>query len=168
MIDKTLPLTDITPYDRNPRKNDQAVQAVAQSIQDYGFASPIIVDKDHVIIAGHTRYKAAQLLGLDKVPVRVADELTKKQADELRLVDNRVGELAEWDIPLLNDLLTDLPDAAEYFLDFPELDPPEIERIDLSDTYTPRHGLEIETNNETETKQLFEEMTNRGYQCKPL
>lgn len=77
-------LADIKPYQKNPRKNDKAVTAVANSIREYGFQSPIIVDRDGVIIAGHTRYKAAKRLRLSTVPVIVAAELTPEQAKELR------------------------------------------------------------------------------------
>ena len=78
-------LADIKPYQKNPRKNDKAVTAVANSIREYGFQSPIIVDRDGVIIAGHTRYKAAKRLRLSTVPVIVAAELTPEQAKELRV-----------------------------------------------------------------------------------
>ncbi|MBS1455196.1 MAG: ParB N-terminal domain-containing protein [Lentisphaeria bacterium] len=71
-----MKLADIYPYDKNPRFNDEAVEAVANSIKEFGWRSPIVVDKDHVIICGHTRFKAAQRLGLDVVPVHVADNLT--------------------------------------------------------------------------------------------
>ena len=90
-------LADIKPYQKNPRKNDKAVTAVANSIREYGFQSPIIVDRDGVIIAGHTRYKAAKRLRLSTVPVIVAAELTPEQAKELRIADNSTSEVAEWD-----------------------------------------------------------------------
>lgn len=108
-------LADIKPYQKNPRKNDKAVAAVANSIREYGFQSPIIVDKDGVIIAGHTRYKAAKRLRLSTVPVIVAAELTPEQAKELRIADNSTGEVAEWDLPVLSAELAQLTfDPAKF------------------------------------------------------
>lgn len=103
-----LPLADIQPYERNPRKNDNAVDAVAASIKEYGFLVPIVISDEREIIAGHTRYKAAERLGLKKVPCVIADELTDEQVKAFRLADNKVGELAEWDMELLALELSDL------------------------------------------------------------
>lgn len=88
------PLASITPYDRNPRNNDAAVDAVAASIRQFGFRKPIVVDADGVIICGHTCFRAAEQLGLAKVPVHVARELTPDQVRAYRIADNRTGELA--------------------------------------------------------------------------
>lgn len=88
---------DLTPYENNPRDNDGAVEAVANSIREFGFKAPIIVDRDHVIIAGHTRLKAALSLGLKEVPVIVADDLTEEQVRAYRLADNKVAEYSRWD-----------------------------------------------------------------------
>ena len=90
-------VTDLIPYENNPRKNDEAVPYVAESIKNFGFKVPIIVDKNNVIVAGHTRLKAAERLGLDKVPCIVADDLTEEQIKASRLADNKVSEFAEWD-----------------------------------------------------------------------
>lgn len=100
-----LGLSDIKPYEKNPRKNDQAVDAVASSIREFGFKNPIIVDKDNVIIAGHTRLKAAEKLGLSEVPVIRAEDLTEEQVKAFRLADNKVSELADWDLALLDEEL---------------------------------------------------------------
>lgn len=86
----------ITPYENNPRDNTKAIEAVADSITDFGFLQPIVVDKDKVIIAGHTRHQAALLLGLKKVPVLIADHLTNEQAATYRITDNRSAENAFW------------------------------------------------------------------------
>ena len=96
-----LKLSDITPYENNPRNNDEAVEPVAESIKEFGFKVPIIIDKDNVIVAGHTRYKAAKKLKLDKVPCIRADDLTEEQVKAFRLVDNKVSEIATWDMDLL-------------------------------------------------------------------
>lgn len=104
----TLSLNEIHPYGKNPRKNDKAVDAVAESIRQYGFLVPLVISKEYEIIAGHTRYKAARKLGLAKVPCVIADELTEEQIKAFRLVDNKVGELAEWDVDLLPLELADI------------------------------------------------------------
>lgn len=93
---------DLTPYENNPRVNDNAVEYVANSIKEFGFKVPIIVDKDNIIVAGHTRLKAAEMLGLDTVPVIVADDLNEDQIKAFRLADNKVSEIATWDFDKLN------------------------------------------------------------------
>jgi hypothetical protein len=91
----------VQPYERNARLNDDAVSAVAASIREFGLRQPIVVDGDGVIICGHTRYKAAQTLGLDKVPVHVAKDLTPDQIKAYRIAQNQTASLAEWDFDLL-------------------------------------------------------------------
>lgn len=93
----SLKLSELHPYENNPRLNDDAVDAVAASIKEFGFKVPIVVDKDNVIVAGHTRYKAAQKLKLKTVPCVVADDLSEEQVNAFRLADNKTGELALWD-----------------------------------------------------------------------
>ena len=93
------------PYTRNPRDTQKAIDKVAASIQAFGFLVPIIIDSDHVIVAGHTRLLAARKLGLAEVPTVMADDLTEDQIRAYRLVDNRVAEMAVWDEPLLADAL---------------------------------------------------------------
>lgn len=101
-------LSAIRPYENNPRKNDQAVDAVAASIQAFGFLVPIVVDAAGVIVAGHTRYKAAVKLGLERVPIIRADDLTPEEVKAFRLADNKTAELAVWDMDLLDDELAAL------------------------------------------------------------
>lgn len=79
---------DLKPYDKNPRKNAKAVDAVAESIRQFGFKVPIVIDKDNVIVCGHTRWKASKKLGLEEVPCVVASDLTKEQIKAFRLADN--------------------------------------------------------------------------------
>lgn len=98
---KTVPITKIRPYENNPRKNDQAVEAVAESIRQCGYVAPIIVDEDCVILAGHTRYKALQSLGRTTAQVCIAEGLSEEQKRKYRILDNKTGELAEWDEDLL-------------------------------------------------------------------
>jgi ParB-like chromosome segregation protein Spo0J len=100
--------TRFGPYDRNPRLNDQAVDAVAASLKAFGFRQPIVVDAEGVIIVGHTRWKAAKKLGLTQVPVHVATDLTPEQVKAYRIADNQTATLAEWDMELLPIELRDL------------------------------------------------------------
>lgn len=100
----------LTPYINNPRRNDQAVDKVAASIAEFGFKVPIVVDKNNVIVTGHTRYKAAQKLNMDQVPCILADDLTEAQIKAFRLTDNRVAEEAEWDLDMLQVELEGLND----------------------------------------------------------
>lgn len=99
---------DIRPYPNNPRRNDNAVDAVAASIAEFGFKQPIVIDSDGVVIAGHTRLKAAKKLGLKEVPCIAADDLTPEQAKAYRLADNKVAELATWDFETLDSELLDI------------------------------------------------------------
>lgn len=105
-----MAISDIKPYPNNPRKNDDAVTATANSIKEFGWQQPIIVDKDNIIIAGHTRYKAAKQLNMDKVPVVVAKNLSKEQVKAYRLADNKTGEIADWDSEFLEDELANIID----------------------------------------------------------
>lgn len=103
-------IEEIKEYENNPRNNDNAVEYVARSIKDFGFKIPIIVDKNNIIVAGHTRYKAAKELNLTEVPCIVADDLTDEQIKAFRLVDNKSAELAEWNLELLNIELENIHD----------------------------------------------------------
>ena len=105
------PVAEIKPYEKNPRINDAAVEAVARSIREFGFRQPIVVDADGVIVVGHTRWKAALKLGLERVPVHVARELTPEQTRAYRIADNKTAELAEWNLDLLPIELAELQDA---------------------------------------------------------
>lgn len=107
---KEINIKDIRPYEKNPRKNNSAVAYVAESIKQFGFKVPIIIDKNNIIVAGHTRYKAAKKLGINTVPVIIADDLTDEQIKAFRLADNKVAEQAEWDIDLLNEELEEIFD----------------------------------------------------------
>lgn len=101
-------LSELTPYKNNPRHNDEAVEYVANSIKEFGFKVPIVIDKDGVIVAGHTRFKAAKKLKLKTVPCIVADDLTPEQVNAFRLADNKTAELAYWDVDLLDLELDDI------------------------------------------------------------
>ena len=103
-------IDSIKPYEKNPRKNDDAVKYVAESIKQFGFKVPIVIDPDGIIVAGHTRYKAAKKLKLEEVPCIVADDLNDEQIKAFRLADNKVAEKAEWDFDLMGEELDDIVD----------------------------------------------------------
>lgn len=120
-------IEDLTPYEKNPRKNDEAVKYVAESIKQFGFKVPIVIDKDGIIVAGHTRYKAAKKLKLNEVPCIVADDLTDEQVKAFRLADNKVAERSEWDFDLLDDELQELTGFDMTVFGFEEEEQPEEE-----------------------------------------
>lgn len=119
IVDKKL--NEIEPYGKNPRKNDKAVKYVAESIKQFGFKVPIVIDRNGIIVAGHTRYKAARQLHLNSVPCLIADDLTDEQIRAYRLADNKVGELSEWDDDLLAEELKDIFDIDMQDLGFEDL-----------------------------------------------
>jgi len=164
-------ISELKPYERNPRKNDDAVEFVANSIREFGFQNPIIIDKAGVIVAGHTRYKASQKLGLDVVPCVIADDLTEQQIKAFRLADNKVSEQARWDNELLGEELADLADAFEmqdFGFDFGADVVPTEEREDLSDKVDETYEVIVECNGEIEQQEAFEKLQEMGYVCRVL
>lgn len=121
-------ITDIKPYPNNPRSNDSAVDAVAKSLQEFGFRQPVVVDEEGVIVCGHTRFKAAQKLGLTHVPVHVATDLSPAQIRAYRIADNQTASLADWDYDLLPIELGELKDL-DFNLDLLGLDSDELAKI---------------------------------------
>jgi len=119
---KNVEINSIKPYKNNPRNNDDAVDATANSIKEFGWQQPIVVDKDNVIIVGHTRLKAAKKLGLKQVPIVVAENLTDEKVKAYRLADNKTGELADWDFDLLDDELADINNIDMEDFGFDDLD----------------------------------------------
>lgn len=103
-----IKLEDLQPYEKNPRNNKEAVDYVANSIKEFGFKVPLVIDKENVIVCGHTRYLACKKLGIEEVPCVVADDLTEEQIKAYRLADNKVSEIATWDYELLNQELDDI------------------------------------------------------------
>jgi site-specific DNA-methyltransferase (adenine-specific) len=125
-----LKLSELKPYEKNPRRNDEAVEYVAKSIEQFGFKVPIIIDKDNIIVTGHTRYKAAQKLGMESVPCIKADDLTEEQVKAFRLADNKVAEFSAWDFDLLNEELEGILD-----LDMSELGFQSFDEVNLDDFF---------------------------------
>ncbi len=126
-------LSEIKPYEQNPRHNDEAVDTVAASIAQFGFRQPIVVDKEFVIVVGHTRWKAAQKLGLTKVPVHVARELTEDQARAYRIADNQSANLSTWDFDLLSAEILNLQNN-EFDIDLLGFSAEELARISCGQT----------------------------------
>lgn len=166
---------DLIPYENNPRKNDEAVEYVANSIREFGFKVPIVVDKDNVIVAGHTRLKAAQLLGLEEVPVVVADDLTPEQVKAFRLADNKTGELAEWDFDALKDELAQLEEELDG-LDF-DMSAFGFDSVPVGQTYVDdffdrgveakekeqKYEVKVECQDESEQQEVFTYLKEGGY-----
>jgi DNA modification methylase len=125
---ETVALEKIIPYARNPRRNEHAVAKVAGSIKEFGWQQPIVVDTDYVIVAGHTRYLAAQQLGMKELPVKIADDLTPAQIKAYRIADNRTHEEAEWIDELLAIELGEIRDMG-YDLDITGFDPDELDKL---------------------------------------
>ena len=138
-------INDLIPYENNPRKNDKSVDYVANSIEQFGFKVPIVIDSSGVIVAGHTRYKAAVKLKMQTVPCIVADDLTEEQIKAFRLADNKVGESSAWDMDLLADELDGIFDLDMTDFGFLDMDMPEDDiALDLDDN-KPQQEKEIRT-----------------------
>jgi len=115
---KMIKIDELKPYENNPRFNDEAVEYVAKSIKEFGFKVPLVIDKDNVIVTGHTRYKASIELGLEEVPCIIADDLNEKQIKAFRLADNKVSEKSGWNFELLEEELDDLDiDMSDFGFD---------------------------------------------------
>lgn len=125
-------IKDLKPYEKNPRKNNEAVKYVAKSIEEFGFKVPVIIDKNNVIVCGHTRYKASKKLGYTEIPCIIADDLTEEQIKAFRLADNKVSEKAEWDFNLLTEELDDIFNIEMSDFGF-EIDIEEVEEIKEDD-----------------------------------
>ena len=138
-------LDELKPYENNPRFNDDAVEYVAKSIKEFGFKVPIVIDKNDVIVAGHTRYKASLELGLKEVPCIVADDLNDEQIKAFRLADNKVSEKAQWNFDLLDFELDDIMD------------------IDMSEFGFDEKDFEVNKEDEDEYKVNERERTNQAY-----
>ena len=140
-----IDINKLIPYANNPRKNDGAVDPVANSIREFGFKVPIVIDKENNVVCGHTRLKAAKKLGLKTVPCVIADDLNDEQIKAFRLADNKVGELAEWDFDLLSDELDgifdiDMSDFG-FELNLDENEPQEIEEDEVPEEVETRCKL---------------------------
>ena len=171
-------IDDIKPYENNPRNNDDAVDAVANSIKEFGWQQPIVVDNDGVIVAGHTRYKAAKKLGLKHVPVvqAVHDDgtsLTDEEIKAYRLADNKTNELAAWDDELLEDELVGIDDIDMADFGFDDYDKEandeaDVDSLDLSDNVEEKFELKVECKDEKSLEDLYDRLQKEGYTCNIL
>ena len=169
-----LPVSEVRPYEKNPRKNSEAVKYVKASIEKFGFKQPIVIDSNRVIICGHTRLEAAKSLGMAEVPCIVADDLTDAQVKALRLADNKVAEFSEWEMNLLGEELGELAEISDIDMgDFgfddnldkfgdEEENGTEEKGVNLSETFQ----IIVECENEIEQQEIFEKLSGEGYKCR--
>lgn len=141
-------IEEIKMYENNPRNNDGAVEYVANSIKEFGFKVPIVLDKNNVIVAGHTRYKAAKLLKITEIPCIIADDLSDEQVKAFRLIDNKAAELASWDIDLLNLELENIKDIDMELFNF------EISNI-LDNVVDDEYEVELPENPKTKNGNIY-------------
>lgn len=139
-----LPVDDIYPYENNPRNNEKAVDAVANSIREYGFKKPIMVDEQHIILAGHTRRLAALKLGLKEVPCVVVTDLDEVKKKAFRLADNRTAEFSQWDDDLLKAEMQKALDTdfSEFGFDLGDVGAKIQEEIGIKTHKCPKCGCE--------------------------
>lgn len=156
-----LALTEIKPYWRNPRDNLPAIEAVKTSIERYGFNVPLIVDLEHVLIAGHTRYKALMELGRETAPCVVVD-LPKQKAKEYRIADNKTAEFATWNLEHLLPELREIKDIDAMSVYFPEYDLSQIMGESAGQEYRAPSQVDIDTAN-SEMHGMFEERSRMAH-----
>ena len=166
----TKKVSELIPYVNNPRNNDDAVDAVASSIKNFGFKVPIVVDSNNEIINGHTRLKAAKKLGLETVPIIVADDLTSEQIKAFRLADNKVGEIATWDEDALAIELEELKNLDFDMSEFEfEIDEPQTqEKNENTDSvlYDEKMIIIIESDDDSKLEEYFDKLVEEGYPCR--
>ena len=158
---------EIKPYEKNAKRHpEDQIQHIANSIKQFGFKQPIVIDKDGTIVCGHGRYFAAQKLNLDIVPCVLADDLTDEQIKAFRLADNKVAE-SDWDMDLLGDELDDILniDMSDFgFLDIDDIADIDDEK-DVKD-FIETYQVIVEVKDEMEQEDLYNRLTDEGYKCK--
>ena len=160
ILDKNV--SEITPYEHNPRKNDEAVEKVANSIKEFGFKQPIVIDKNGIIIVGHTRYKAALELGFERVPCLIADDLSEEQAKAYRLADNKTNEFADWDFDTLDLELFNIGiDMSQFGFEL-DTETPDVKEAN----YTESISVVIDCEDDIEAEEIFNQLTDEGYKCR--
>lgn len=172
-------LSDIIPYANNPRNNDgEAVDKVASSIKEFGFNVPLVIDKDNVIITGHTRYKAAKKLKIDEVPCIYAEHLTPAQVKAYRIADNKVSEFSTWNNDLLSIEIEQLQEL-DFDLELTGLEITEItdlisgddeeEEPEVSEAnfnYQEQYGVIVMCEDEEQQEKIYNDLLEQGYTCK--
>ena len=165
-----LNITDIKPYKNNPRNNSEAVKAVYESIKQCGYVAPIIVDENNVILAGHTRYEALKRLKYKTCRVLIAQGMNEEQKKKYRLLDNKTGELADWDMDKLETELQGL-DFGEFNVDwgFAKFDDDELEALmadEVQKRDTHKHRVIVDVETEAQTYQVQNLVEAAGYKCR--
>lgn len=166
-------IDDIIPYENNPRHNEAAVDYVANSIKEFGFKVPIIIDKDNVVVTGHTRLKASEKLGLAEVPCIYADDLTEDQIKAYRIADNKVSEFSSWDLDKLDLELEDINlDMSGFGFEDMNIDienevSDEPVNIDESGfNYKEQYGVIVMCKSEQDQEEVYNRLIEEGYECK--
>lgn len=159
-------VSELVPYEKNPRKiSEEAINAVAESIREFGFKNPILIDKNNVIVAGHTRRLASLKLGLEEVPCVVVDDLTPQQIKALRLADNKTNELAGWDFGELDLELEDLLDMDMSRFGF-DIDSAEDENETKSIGLNEQWQIIIDCSDETDMEEKYNKLQEIGIECR--
>lgn len=159
-------VADLVPYEKNPRKiPDEAIDAVAESIQTFGFKNPILIDKNNVIVAGHTRRLASLKLGLESVPCVVCDDLTPQEIKALRLADNKTNELAGWDFGELDLELADLDDMDMSRFGF-DIGESEKEKETSSVELNEQWQIIIDCESEFDMEEKYNKLQEIGIECR--
>lgn len=168
---QSVNINNLKPYENNPRNNKDAIDYVMNSIKEFGFKVPLVIDKQNVIVCGHTRYLAAKKLHMKELPCIVADDLTDEQIKAFRLADNKVSEFSEWDMELLNDELLDIDLDMDMFgfgfEDDEEIKEPK-ERDDLSDKVAETYEVIIECADELQQEEIYTRLSSEGMKCRVL
>lgn len=162
---KKIELSKIKPYEKNARKNDEAVEYVIKSIEQCEYVAPIILDENNVILAGHTRYKALKKLGYTEAECVIKEGLSEEQKKKYRLLDNKTAEFAEWDFDLLKDELDGL-DFEDLDIDW-GIDCSEIEQLNerKEANFNETISVIIECSSDIEAEEIFNKLQSEGYNC---
>lgn len=159
----------VKPYENNPRDNKKAVDKVAASIKEFGFKVPIVIDNDNVIVAGHTRLKAAEKLGLKEIPCVRAGELTPQQVKAYRLADNKTTELSTWDFTKLEEEMAQImeTDMESFGFELAEESGDGIDDLEpASFNYSEQYGVIVTCDDEDHQEEIYNELIEKGYECK--
>ena len=171
---KNMKISELREYESNPRLiSNEAVDKVAESIKEFGFKVPIIIDENNVIVAGHTRKLAAESIGMEEVPVTIADDLTEDQIKAFRLADNKVSEFSEWDFEKLEEEINSIENeftgfSAEDIKKMFDDEDEEESFDDVGDDLEKTMEVIIECDDEKTQQELYERLTEEGYTCRVL
>jgi len=160
---------DIKPYAKNPRNNEKTLDSLSESLERYGWQQPVVVDKNGVIIVGHTRYEAAVKLGWNDIPVVYADELSDDQSKAYRIMDNKTHDYSRWDIEVLKTELESIEDVEHTAFSLKELDDVMYPELGLIGNKTKKndvkHRVIVELKDKASMEELESELNKEGYVC---